>query len=94
MDQDKPKHAAQAYPDRNFSPPVDVLLHESLLYASNPPETECVGPDKSARTVQADLGRYITRRLLYYSEIPYIYISISAQDEHYYENQRITFLAA
>ena len=26
------------------------------------PETECVGPDQSARTAQADLDRYITER--------------------------------
>ena len=44
-------------PDRHFSPPVDVLLQESLLFTA-----ECVGPDQSARTAQADLGRYITQR--------------------------------
>ena len=27
-----------------------------------PPETECVGPDQSARSAQADLGQYITQR--------------------------------
>ena len=29
--------------DRHFSPPVDFLFQESLLYTSIPPETECVG---------------------------------------------------
>ena len=49
----------QAYPDRHCSPHVDFLFQESLLY---PPEEDCVGPDQSARTVQADLGRYNTQR--------------------------------
>ena len=61
-DPEQPKHAAHAYPDRHFSPPVDFLFHYSLLYTSFPPETECVDPDPSARTAQADLGRYITQR--------------------------------
>ena len=30
----RPKHAAQAYPDRHFSPAVDFLFQESLLYTS------------------------------------------------------------
>ena len=39
----QPKHAAQANPDRNFSPIVNFLFQESLyLY---PPEMEYVGPD-------------------------------------------------
>ena len=29
-------HAAQAYPDKHFSPPVDFLFQESLLYTSVP----------------------------------------------------------
>ena len=29
-------HAAQAYPDRHFFPPVDILFQESLLYTSIP----------------------------------------------------------
>ena len=33
---DHPKHAAQAYPDIHFSPPVDLLFLESLLYTSIP----------------------------------------------------------
>ena len=33
---DQHKHAAQANPDRNFSPPVDFLFQESLLYTSIP----------------------------------------------------------
>ena len=47
IDPDQPKHATQANPerDRHFSPPVDFLFQESLLYTSIPPETECVGPD-------------------------------------------------
>ena len=54
IDPDQPKQSAQAYLDIQFSPPVDFLLLESFLYTSIPPETECVGPDQSARTVQAD----------------------------------------
>ena len=34
---DQPKHAAQAYPDKHFSPHVDLLFQESLLYTSIPP---------------------------------------------------------
>ena len=34
IDPDLPKHAAQAYPDRHCSPPVDFLFQESLLYTS------------------------------------------------------------
>ena len=33
---DQLKHAAQANPDRHFSPPVDFLFQESLLYTSIP----------------------------------------------------------
>ena len=36
IDPDQPKHAAQANPDRHFSPPVDFLFQESLLYTSIP----------------------------------------------------------
>ena len=36
MDLDQPKHATQANPDRRFSPPVDFLIQESLLYPSIP----------------------------------------------------------
>ena len=43
IDPDQPKHAALTNPGRRFSPPVDFLFQESLLY---PP-------------AQADLGRYI-----------------------------------
>ena len=32
IDPDQPKHAAQAYPERHFSPPVDFLFLESLLH--------------------------------------------------------------
>ena len=60
IDQDQPKHAAQAYQDRHFSPSVDVSGIITLyLY---PPETECIGKDQFARTAHADLGRYITQR--------------------------------
>ena len=45
-------NAAQAYSDRHFSPPVDFLFQESLLYT---PETEYVGLDESVRIAQADL---------------------------------------
>ena len=31
---DQLKHAAQAYRDRHFSPPVNFLFQESLLYTS------------------------------------------------------------
>ena len=62
IDPDQPKHALEACPDRHFSSPVDFLFQESLLYTSIPPETEYVGPDQSARSAQADLGRYITQR--------------------------------
>ena len=33
---DHPKHAAQAYPDKHFSPAVDFLFQESLLYTFIP----------------------------------------------------------
>ena len=33
---DQPKHAAQAYPDRHLSPPVDFLFQEALLFTSIP----------------------------------------------------------
>ena len=36
IEPDQPKHAAQANPDRHFSPHVDFLLKESLLYTSIP----------------------------------------------------------
>ena len=36
IDTDQPKQAAQANPDRDFSPPVDFLFQESLLYTSIP----------------------------------------------------------
>ena len=58
IDSDQPRHAAQAYMDRHFSPPVDYLFHESLLYTSI---ALCIGPDQSVRTEQADLCRYITQ---------------------------------
>ena len=47
VDPDQPKHAAQANPDRNVSPPADFLFQESLLITSSPPpsKTECVGPN-------------------------------------------------
>ena len=32
----QPKHAAQVYPDRHFSPTADFLFQESLLYTSIP----------------------------------------------------------
>ena len=35
IDPDQPKHAVQAYPERHFSPPVDILFQESLLNTSN-----------------------------------------------------------
>ena len=38
----------------SLSMPLDLYLY--------PLETECVGPDQSAPTAQADLGRYITQR--------------------------------
>ena len=34
IDPDQPKHAEQANPDGQFSPPVDFLFQESLLYIS------------------------------------------------------------
>ena len=34
IDPDQPKHAAQAYPVGHFSPHVDFLFQESLLYIS------------------------------------------------------------
>ena len=42
------------------------------------PETECVGPDQSARTVQADLDRYITQNppCWFSRGTAYIYITI------------------
>ena len=40
-DPDQPKHAAQAYPERHFSPTVDFLFQESLLYASIPRDGMC-----------------------------------------------------
>ena len=36
IDPAQPKHAAQAYPFRHFSDPVDVLFQESLLYTCIP----------------------------------------------------------
>ena len=36
IDPDQPKHAAQANPDRLFSPPVDFLFQKSLLSKSFP----------------------------------------------------------
>ena len=36
IDPDQPKHAARAYPNRHFSPPVCFLFQESLLYTSIP----------------------------------------------------------
>ena len=36
IDPDQPKHAAHANPDKHFSPPVDFLFQESLLYTSIP----------------------------------------------------------
>ena len=36
IDPDQHKHAAQAYPGRHFSPPVDFLLKESLLHTYIP----------------------------------------------------------
>ena len=49
IDPDQPKHATQAYPDRHFSPPVDFLFQESLLYTSIP-----LRRDVSAGSVCAD----------------------------------------
>ena len=64
IDPYQPKHATQAYPDRHFSPPVDFLFQESLLYTSIPPKTECVGLiHQSARTAQADLVNTLHRCL-------------------------------
>ena len=58
-DPDQPKHAAQAYLDWHFLPPVDFLFQESFLYTVPlSPETEGVGLDQS---VQTDLDRYITQ---------------------------------
>ena len=34
IDHDQPKHAAQADSDTHFSPPVNFLFQESLLYTS------------------------------------------------------------
>ena len=39
IDPGQPKHAAQAYQDRHFLPPVDFLFQEISLYT---PVTECV----------------------------------------------------
>ena len=36
IDLDQSKHAPQAYPDRHFSPSVDFLFQESLLYTLFP----------------------------------------------------------
>ena len=56
IDLDQPRHTAQASPDRHFSPTVDFLFKESSLYTSIP-----LRRNVSARTAQADLGRYITQ---------------------------------
>ena len=50
---DQPKHAAQANPGKHFSPPVDYIFQESLLY---PPDTECVSPNEPAQSAQANPG--------------------------------------
>ena len=44
IDPDQHKHAAQANLDKHFSPPVDFLFQESLLYSLYlyPRETEIV----------------------------------------------------
>ena len=36
IDPDQPKHAVQAYPDIHFSPPLDFLFHESIIYTYIP----------------------------------------------------------
>ena len=41
IDPDQPKHAAQANPDRHFSPPFSGII---TLYLFSP-KTECVGSD-------------------------------------------------
>ena len=33
---DQPKHAVQAFPKRHYSPPVDFLFQELLIYTSIP----------------------------------------------------------
>ena len=47
IDPGQPKHAAQAYPDRHFSTPVDYLFNESLLYTSIDLRRNVSGPDQS-----------------------------------------------
>ena len=61
FDPDQPKHAAQAYPDRHFSPSVDFLFEESLLYTSIP----------LRREVSVWISLRVLRRLIwkiYYAE--------------------------
>ena len=36
INSDQPKYSAQANPDKHFSPPVDFLFQESLLFTSIP----------------------------------------------------------
>ena len=47
---------------RRLTPPVDFSVSGILTLYLYPSQTECVGPDQSARKAQADLGRYITQR--------------------------------
>ena len=57
IDPDQPKHAAQAYSDIYFSPPVDFLFQESLLFISIPLRWNI-----STRISLRGLCRYITQR--------------------------------
>ena len=57
IDTDQPNHAGQTNLYNHFSPPVDFLFQESLLYDSIPLRM-CLPELASA---QADLGRYITQ---------------------------------
>ena len=72
IDPDQLKHAAQANLDIHFSPPVDFLFLESLPYTSIPRETECVGPDKPARSAPILLVRYITHTAIVHVMLCYI----------------------
>ena len=63
IDQDQPKHAAQANPDSHFSPPVDFLFQESLLYTSIP----------LRRNVSARISLRRLRRLIWVDTLRRVY---------------------
>ena len=61
IDPDQPKHAAQANPDRHYSPPVDCM--ESLLYTSFP----------LRRNVSARISLRGLRRLIWVDSLNIVY---------------------